>query len=117
MARINFILAWVLLLDLLSCSENNRERDPVAGKNPIAYDTPKDIHEVEVHLKPAAGEDLFKASCLTCHSLRYIEMQPDFPRKSWEKIVDKMIHSFGAPISDSASKVIVEYLVAAKGKK
>jgi hypothetical protein len=62
------------------------------------------------------GEELFKAGCITCHSLRYIEMQPPFPRKTWEKIVDKMIKNFGAPIPDSSAKVIVDYLVTIKGK-
>jgi hypothetical protein len=62
---------------------------------------------------PGAKE--FEAGCITCHSLRYIEMQPPFPRKSWEKIVDKMVKNFGAPISDSTAKVIVDYLVEVKG--
>jgi hypothetical protein len=63
------------------------------------------------------GEEEFKMYCITCHSLRYIEMQPPFPRKTWEKIVDKMVKNFGAPIPDSSAKVIVDYLVAVKGKQ
>src|SRR5689334_14341192 len=63
------------------------------------------------------GEELFKANCITCHTLRYIEMQPDFPRKTWEKITDKMIKNFGAPIPDSSAKKIVDYLVEIKGLK
>jgi hypothetical protein len=97
-----------------SCAE---PREKSTEKNPIAYDTPKDMHKVEVHFPPAAGEEVFRSGCITCHSLRYIEMQPDFQRKTWEKIVDKMRHSFGAPISDSSAVVIVNYLVAVKGKK
>jgi hypothetical protein len=65
----------------------------------------------------APGEELFKTNCITCHSLRYIQMQPPFPRKTWEKIVDKMIKNFGAPIPDSTAKTIADYLVAVKGKK
>lgn len=107
--------AMVLSLILLSCNDTRKE--VATGTNPIAYDTPKNIHEVEVHLKPAVGEELFKANCLTCHSLRYIEMQPDFPRKTWVKIVDKMIHSFGAPIDSTTADAIVNYLVEVKGKK
>ena len=110
-------LCGVCLCILVYSCSSKREETTGQNANPIAYDTPKDIHEVEVHFKPAAGEELFKASCLTCHSLRYIEMQPDFPRKTWEKIVDKMVHSFGAPIPDSSAKIIVDYLVAVKGKK
>ena len=62
------------------------------------------------------GEEEYKTRCITCHSLRYIEMQPSFPRKTWEKIVDKMIKNFGAPIPDSSEKAIVNYLAEIKGK-
>ena len=84
--------------------------------NPIAYDTPKDIYEVEVRLPSAPGETELRKHCITCHSYRYIEMQPAFPEKTWTKIVDKMVHTFGAPIPDSSVKNIVNYLVAIKGK-
>lgn len=65
----------------------------------------------------AKGEELFKTHCITCHTLRYIDMQPEFPRKTWEKITDKMIKSFGAPIPDSSAVLIVDYLMSIKGKK
>lgn len=118
MKGLNLLFIGVCMICLLLFSCNSR-REETGGQNanPIAYDTPKDIHDVEVHFKPAEGEQLFKVSCLTCHSLRYIEMQPDFPRMTWEKIVDKMIHTFGAPITDSSKKVIVDYLVEVKGKE
>jgi hypothetical protein len=114
--NLQFIGACQICVLLFSCN-SRQEETSVQNANPIAYDTPKDMNEVEVHFKPAAGEELFKVSCLTCHSLRYIEMQPDFPQKTWEKIVDKMIHTFGAPITDSSKKVIVDYLVEVKGKE
>jgi hypothetical protein len=77
----------------------------------------QDISEVKVNLPDADGAELFRNHCITCHSLRYIEMQPDFPEKTWQKIVDKMVKSFGAPIPDSSSKAIVRYLMAIKGKE
>jgi len=94
------------------------------NKNASAENLIKDVRDTEVKLPPAEGAELFatgaeafKANCITCHSLRYIQMQPDFPEKTWQKIVDKMVKSFGAPIPDSTSKAIVKYLVAIKGKK
>ena len=63
------------------------------------------------------GEELFRMHCITCHTLGYIDMQPDFTRKTWEKITDKMIKSFGAPIPDSAAVEIVDYLMFVKGLK
>jgi len=68
-------------------------------------------------LPDSAGADLCRANCAVCHSLRYIQMQPDFPVKTWEKIVDKMRHTYGASISDSTAKIIVAYLGKIKGKK
>ena len=44
-------------------------------------------------------------------------MQPNFTRKTWQKEVDKMIKTFGAPITDSAAVKIVDYLAAIKGKE
>ncbi len=66
--------------------------------------------------REAKGEELFNKHCITCHTLRYIEIQPAFPRKTWVKITDKMIKSFGAPIPDSSAVLIVDYLMSVKGK-
>ena len=78
---------------------------------------PEDNADVKTLFTQAPGEELYKANCITCHSLRYIEMQPPFPRKTWEKIVDKMIKNFGAPIPDSSASAIVNYLMDIRGKQ
>ena len=57
----------------------------------------------------------FRARCITCHSLRYIETQPNFSRETWEKIVEKMSKNFGASIPDTSAKMIVDYLMEIKG--
>jgi len=75
------------------------------------------LENVETKLPDAPGADLFQANCQTCHSLRYIQMQPPFPEATWKKIVDKMVKAYGAPIPDSSSEKIVEYLVTIRGKK
>jgi cytochrome c5 len=75
------------------------------------------LYDVEVRLPQAEGLKDVQAYCQPCHSLRYIEMQPDFPRATWEKTVKKMVATYGAPISDTATmEKIVNYLVAVKGK-
>lgn len=64
-----------------------------------------------------AGKNIEKvqANCMICHSLEYINMQPKLSKKAWEKTVDKMIHSFGAPVPDSVVRgEIVDYLVSSK---
>ena len=45
-------------------------------------------------------------------------MQPDLTEKNWEKIVQKMIVNFGAPIRDTVDVAeIMNYLNTDKGKK
>lgn len=73
---------------------------------------------MQTHLAEAPGAELFRTQCQTCHSLRYIEMQPAFPRKTWVKIVDKMVKTFGAQIPDTTQQIaIVDYLMAVRGKE
>jgi mono/diheme cytochrome c family protein len=110
----NILFTCFFILFIASCSEN-KNTEPTAA-NPIANSTSKDIHDVEAYIGHGEGEEVFKANCITCHSLRYIQMQPSFPRKTWEKIVDKMIKNFGAPIADSSAHQIVSYLATVKGK-
>lgn len=55
------------------------------------------------------------ASCLTCHSSRYIAMQPRFPRKTWQAEVSKMQKTYGAPFPQELAPKIVDYLVATRG--
>ena len=102
-----FLLIYSALLLTASCSEKpNAEQ--AADKN---------VNDAASLFNETPGVELFKANCITCHSLRYIEMQPPFPRKTWEKIVEKMVKNFGAPIPDSSAKAIVDYLVAVKGRQ
>lgn len=93
-----------------SCGEEQTE-------SPV-YVIPKpDYTSVSINLPDSAGKEIFEANCKICHSEAYIHMQPDFPRQTWEKIVDKMQKNYGAPM-DSASRItIIDYLVAIKGKK
>lgn len=77
-----------------------------------------ELDEVQVVLPEGKGKEQVEMSCVPCHSLRYIEMQPEMPRKNWEKIVTKMIQVYGAPVRDSASAAqIADYLYSIKGKK
>jgi len=62
------------------------------------------------------GRDIFLSNCITCHSTRYIAMQPNFPEKNWDAEVKKMVEKFGAPITPDNQKIIKDYLVKVKGK-
>ena len=88
------------------------------GNTFLATEPTVDINEVTVDLPNAVGIEAIKSNCNACHSLTYLEMQPDLSEKSWEKIVQKMIVNFGAPIRDTVAVAeIMNYLNAVKGKK
>lgn len=79
---------------------------------------PMDISAVKTVLPQAGNVELIESYCMPCHSLRYIEMQPELKYDEWEKLVDKMVTVYGAPIRDTVKKRdIINYLHAIKGKK
>lgn len=55
------------------------------------------------------------ANCLSCHSAGMVLTQPDLTRAAWTGIVEKMIHTYKAPIDQSDVPAIVDYLQATKG--
>ena len=67
--------------------------------------------EESIHLTDGAARDVTVVSCVTCHSLDYIQMNAlSMNRASWQKSVRKMIDKFGAPIGEADAARIVDYL-------
>jgi len=58
------------------------------------------------------GRQEVQSFCATCHSTRYITMQPPLPGATWEAEVNKMMKVYGAPIPETAAKKITAYLQA-----
>jgi len=56
------------------------------------------------------GREIVQIFCRFCHSTTYIAMQPALPAATWESVVNKMINTYGAPISEDSAKQIVTYL-------
>jgi len=56
------------------------------------------------------GRQEVQSFCATCHSTRYITMQPPLPGATWEAEVNKMMKVYGAPIPEAAAKKITAYL-------
>ncbi|MFZ1678251.1 MAG: cytochrome c [Saprospiraceae bacterium] len=108
----NAYLIFMMTICLLACHEQSTDET-----SSLSSGEPMSIVGYKTVMAKAAGFDAFEVNCITCHSLRYIQMQPDFPEKKWEGIVDKMIKTFGAPIPDSTAKIIVAYLTEVKGVK
>jgi hypothetical protein len=63
-------------------------------------------------LAPGDGLQDVQIYCNTCHSPRYITMQPPLPAATWEAEVNKMNKTFGAAIPDENTQKIILYLQA-----
>ena len=61
-------------------------------------------------LAEGEGRTETESFCATCHSTRYITMQPPLPTATWEAEVNKMIKAFGAQIPEASAKKITSYL-------
>jgi hypothetical protein len=78
--------------------------------------SPDSNYEVAAYPVPApelaAGEGRQEVLiyCSTCHSPRYVTMQPPLPAATWEAEMTKMNKTFGAAIPDDTSKKILGYL-------
>jgi hypothetical protein len=63
-------------------------------------------------LAEGEGKLEVQSFCFTCHSTRYITMQPPLPGATWEAEVNKMVRVYGAPIPEATAKKITAYLQA-----
>jgi hypothetical protein len=64
----------------------------------------------EVALAPGDGLQDVRIYCGTCHSPRYITMQPPLPSAAWEAEVNKMNKTFGEAIPEDSARKIILYL-------
>ena len=71
----------------------------------------------EVAFPGPANAKAITANCLSCHSAGMVLTQPDFSRATWTGVVEKMIHTYKAPIGESDVPAIVDYLQATKDAK
>jgi hypothetical protein len=62
-----------------------------------------------------ADADAINNNCLACHSAGMVLNQPNLPRASWAAEVDKMIHTYHAPVEPNDVEAIVSYLARIKG--
>jgi hypothetical protein len=99
---------------------------PVGGSAPVSAGSPQTfaLKSVSVELPTSditfpggAAAEAINANCLACHSAGMVLTQPDLAKAAWLAEVDKMIHTFKAPIDQGAVSAIVDYLSATKGAK
>jgi hypothetical protein len=63
-----------------------------------------------LELAPGEGRQDVQIYCNTCHSPRYITMQPPLPGATWEAEVKKMNKAYGAGIPEDTARKIIVYL-------
>jgi hypothetical protein len=63
-----------------------------------------------LELAAGDGRQEVQIFCNTCHSPRYITMQPPLPAAPWEAEVNKMNKAYGAGIPEDTTKKIIAYL-------
>jgi cytochrome c5 len=63
------------------------------------------------------GSDALNNNCLACHSAGMVMNQPPLSAATWKAEVEKMIHTYKAPVDDKDVQAIVDYLVSIKGAK
>jgi len=114
---------WVAVAFLQGNAVWGAAENPASNTSSAAADRNGQTNQVRAitlpHFEPdlpiAAGRDEYLAVCVSCHSPRYVTMQPLFPQRQWEETVDKMVKVYGAQMDQSQRKSIVEYLVATHG--
>ena len=63
-----------------------------------------------LELAAGDGRQDIQIYCNTCHTPRYITMQPPLPAATWEAEVNKMNKAYGAGIPDDTARKIIAYL-------
>ena len=71
----------------------------------------------DVTFPGGAAADAINANCLSCHSASMVLTQPNLAKAAWAAEVDKMIHTFKAPMEPGNTTAIVDYLSETKGAK
>jgi mono/diheme cytochrome c family protein len=65
-----------------------------------------------LQLADGPGRAETQIQCSSCHTTRYITMQPPLPAATWDAEVRKMIKTYGAQVSDADAQKIIQYLQA-----
>ena len=86
-----------------------RQRMPRAGGVGASYEIAA-YSLYRTDLAAGDGEQEVSSYCNTCHSPRYITMQPPLPADTWTAEVNKMIKAYGASIPDDSTQKIIRYL-------
>jgi len=80
------------------------------ASEPLRYKLPEETAK----LRDGTGVQVAQNTCVTCHSVDYIAIQPPKSGSAfWQAEVAKMRNVYKAAISDSDAKIVAEYLAQA----
>jgi len=104
----------------LTVSVRVYSQQPTTSASKPAAKAASPVHSIVLPQYPpgiAEGPNVetYRKDCLTCHTARYVSMQPRFSKTVWQNEVKKMVDAFGAAIPEADQALIVEYLVAVNG--
>jgi cytochrome c5 len=111
----------VIAAGLMVWVSANAQQPSSGSSTPATKAATNPVHSIVLPEYPseiATGPNVntYRTNCLTCHTARYVSMQPRFSKTVWQNEVKKMVDVYGAPISEADQALIVEYLVALKGE-
>ena len=111
------VIAWMIVgwagVGVLSCAHQATKRASATAE-PTAAVVEIDLPKYQANLPEAPGREVFATACLSCHSTRYITMQPKLSAAKWEESVQKMIKTYGAAVAENQVGPIVQYLMTTK---
>ncbi len=96
-----------------SYSAQNLGRISQPAKHELGDDAEYGVAEYptfEAGLAEGAGRAETQIYCSSCHTPRYITMQPPLPAATWDAEVQKMVKTFGATIPEGDAQKIAQYL-------
>ena len=111
------ISAGVVYADLKKGYYTPEQLGSIQQAVPSAFSSDAD-YEVSAYPVPTLelasgdGRQDVQIFCNTCHSPRYITMQPPLPAATWEAEVNKMNKAYGAGIPEDTTRKIIAYLQA-----
>ena len=114
------VRAAIAVMGLVVCVAAYAQQPSSGAPKPAVKAAANPVHSIALpqyppEIAPGPNVDTYRTNCLTCHTARYVLMQPRFSKTVWQNEVKKMVDAYGAPISEADQALIVEYLVAVKG--
>jgi len=106
--RTRFAALFTAVLGLAACAMPQAANMPGVVKIDMPTETAK--------FQQGPGWDVAARSCMVCHSVDYIYMQPPLTKTQWHAEVMKMKKVYGAPFPESDVDTIVNYLMTQNGK-